>query len=192
MQNCNEDIIFYVPVNSKLQHSPMGISHLNFPHPPFKHMLKCPISGSYKVIKRPFSLSIVKKKYAYWARFFRALSLQWTWFLLTFNLCLDLRNLCHDFDPRPTEFYSNSHPPFPYRAEFPTAILGNVIKFTPPSLDTQLCQMPQFCPVKVLMFLLDRYITHQELYTVLGPENIKIAWVGAARAFLKTSERSLT
>ena len=76
MQNCNEDIIFYVPVNSKLQHSPTGISHLNFPHPPFKHMLKCPILGSYKVIKRPFSLSIVKKKCAYWARFFRALSLQ--------------------------------------------------------------------------------------------------------------------
>ena len=65
MQNCNEDMIFYVPVNSKLQHSPTGISHLNFPHPPFKHMLKCPIFDSYKVIKQPFSLSIVKKKYAY-------------------------------------------------------------------------------------------------------------------------------
>ena len=60
MQNCNEDMIFYVPVNSKLQHSPTGISHLNFPHPPFKHMLKCPILHSYKVIKQPFSLSIVK------------------------------------------------------------------------------------------------------------------------------------
>ena len=41
------------------------------------------------------------------------------------------------------------------------------------------------------MFLFDRYITHKELYTVLDPEKIKIARVGAARAFVKTSESSL-
>ena len=172
MQNCNEDIIFYVPVNSKLQHSPAGISHLNFPHPPFKHMLKCPILGSYKVIKRPFSLSIVKKKCAYWARFFRALSLQRQCltnehdFSLT-STCVSISAISATILIRvPLNFTQIHIRPSHTRLSSPPQFWATLSNLRP-LRHTQVCQMPQVCPVKVLMFLLDRYITHQELYTVL-------------------------
>jgi len=45
--------------------------------------------------------------------------------------------------------------------------------------------MPQVCSVKVLMFLLDRYITHQTLYAVLDPEKVKMGKRGVSERFVR-------
>ena len=45
--------------------------------------------------------------------------------------------------------------------------------------------MLQVCPVKVLMFLLDRYITHQTLYAVLDPEKVKMGEGGVGEHFVR-------
>ena len=136
MPNCNEDMIFYVPVNSKVQHTPrtiyIGIFRRGNPHP---------IKGD----QRPFSSSILKKiRLLNWnlrnleMRFLHILTARGFCrpfhssdnvtnglFFLKFLLRLDLRNLRHDFDPgtKLLKFCSNSHPPVPYSAEFLTAIL---------------------------------------------------------------------
>ena len=39
--------------------------------------------------------------------------------------------------------------------------------------------------MKVLMFLLDRYITHQTLYAVLDPEKVKMGEGGVDERFVR-------
>ena len=51
--------------------------------------------------------------------------------------------------------------------------------------------MTQVCPAKVLVFLFDQYITHQELYASAGSREGQNGGEVGGRAFRETPESSL-